>query len=77
MPRDLLPAVFELRGTDATMIQRPQSFAVVQLRGVSRTEPDAAAAAMATLRTEAAQAMAEDLEAQYQAALRARALDLL
>jgi hypothetical protein len=39
MPRDLLPQVFELRGTDATMVQRPQSFAVVQLRGVTRAEP--------------------------------------
>jgi peptidyl-prolyl cis-trans isomerase D len=72
MPRDLLPQVFELRGTDATMVQRPQSFAVVQLRGVTRAEPGDDAA-LAALRTEASQTMAEDLEAQYQAALRARA----
>lgn len=73
MPRDVLAPVFELRNTDATMVQRPQSFAVVQLLSVTRPELTDPAAAIATLRTEAAQTMAEDLEAQYQAALRARA----
>lgn len=73
MPRDLLAPVFELRGTDATMIERAQSFAVVQLIGVTPADLTAEAEALATLRTETAQAMAEDFEAQYQAALRARA----
>ncbi|WP_165585588.1 peptidylprolyl isomerase [Roseococcus sp. SYP-B2431] len=73
MPRDLLAPVFELRGQDATMVERPQSFAVVQLLSVSAPDLSGAAEALTTLRSETAQAMAEDLEAQYQAALRARA----
>ncbi|MDB5377192.1 MAG: hypothetical protein JWR00_1638 [Rubritepida sp.] len=73
MPRDLLAPVFELRGHDATMVERPQSFAVVQLLSVSTPDLSGSAEALTTLRTETAQAMAEDLEAQYQAALRARA----
>jgi peptidyl-prolyl cis-trans isomerase D len=73
MPRDLLPRLFELRGTDATMVQRPQSFAVIQLRGVTHPDLGDATAAVAALRAEASQTMAEDLETQLQAALRARA----
>lgn len=73
MPQDLLGPVFELRGTEATMVERPQSFAVVQLLAVTQADPSGEAAALTTLRAEVAQNMAEDLEAQYQAALRARA----
>lgn len=73
MPRDLLAPVFELRGRDATMVERPQSFAVLQLLGVTEPDLSTSAEALATLRSETTQAMAEDLEAQYQAALRARA----
>nr|WP_314073615.1 SurA N-terminal domain-containing protein [uncultured Roseococcus sp.] len=73
MPRDLLAPVFELRGRDATMIERPQSFAVVQLLGITEPDLSGSTEALATLRTETTQAMAEDLEAQYIAALRARA----
>ena len=73
MPRDLLAPVFELRGHDATMVERPQSFAVVQLLRVTEPDLSGQAEALATLRGETAQAMAEDLEAQYQAALRGRA----
>ena len=73
MPQDLLGSVFELRGTDATMVERPQSFAVMQLLAVTQVDPAGETDALATLRTEQAQSMAEDLETQYQAALRARA----
>lgn len=73
MPRDLLAPVFELRGRDATMVERPQSFAVIQLLSVSTPDLSGQAEALTTLRSETAQAMAEDLEAQFQAALRARA----
>jgi len=73
MPRDLLAPVFELRGQDATMVERPQSFAVLQLLTIGEPDLSGQAEALATLRTETTQAMAEDLEAQYQAALRARA----
>ncbi|MDB5415126.1 MAG: hypothetical protein JWR10_3461 [Rubritepida sp.] len=73
MPRDLLAPAFELRGTDATMVERPQSFAVIQLLSVTPGDTSGATEALAALRTEVAQTMAEDIEAQYQAALRARA----
>lgn len=73
MPRDLLAPVFELRGHDATMVERPQSFAVMQLLSVAAPDLSGSAEALTTLRSETAQTMAEDLEAQYQAALRARA----
>lgn len=73
MPREVLAPAFELRGTDATMVQLPRSFAVVQLLSVTPAEVAPDAAPLAALRTEQAQAMAEDLEAQFQAALRARA----
>ncbi len=73
MPRDLLAPVFELALNGTTMIERAQSFAVMQLLSVTPADLAGEAAAVATLRNEAAQAMAEDFEAQYQAALRARA----
>lgn len=73
MPREVLAPAFELRGTDATMVQLPRSFAVVQLLSVIPADATAAGEALATLRGQAAQAMAEDLEVQYQAALRSRA----
>ena len=73
MPRDLLAPVFELAANASTMIERPQSFAVMQLLSVTPADLAPEAAALATLRGETAQAMAEDFEAQYQAALRARA----
>jgi peptidyl-prolyl cis-trans isomerase D len=73
MPRDLLAPVFELAVNATTMIERAQSFAVMQLLGVTPADLSGEAAALATLRGETAQAMAEDFEAQYQAALRARA----
>lgn len=73
MPRDLLAPAFELRGTDTTMIERAQSFALVQLLSVTQADLSAETEALSALRTETAQDMAEDLEAQYQAALRARA----
>lgn len=73
MPRDLLAPVFELAPNATTMIERAQSFAVMQLLSVTAADLSGEAAQIAALRGEAAQAMAEDFETQYQAALRARA----
>jgi peptidyl-prolyl cis-trans isomerase D len=73
MPRDLLAPVFELAPNATTMIERAQSFAVMQLLSVTPADLSGAGAALTSLRGETAQAMAEDFEAQYQAALRARA----
>jgi peptidyl-prolyl cis-trans isomerase D len=73
MPRDLLAPVFELAPNASTMIERGQSFAVMQLLSMTPADLSAERSALATLRGETSQAMAEDFEAQYQAALRARA----
>lgn len=74
MPRDLLAPAFELRApSGATMLERPQSFAVMQLLSVTPAELGDQGEALANLRREAAQSVAEDLEAQFTAALRARA----
>ncbi|WP_084602607.1 peptidylprolyl isomerase [Rubritepida flocculans] len=73
MPRDLLAPSFELPAGGVTMVPRAQSFAVIQLLGVTRPEPPDLAEQLAALRREGAQAVAEDLETQHQAALRARA----
>jgi peptidyl-prolyl cis-trans isomerase D len=73
MPRDLLAPVFELAPNATTMVERAQSFAVMQLLSVTPADLSGAGAALTALRSEAAQAMAEDFETQYQAALRARA----
>jgi peptidyl-prolyl cis-trans isomerase D len=72
MPRELLPPVFELRVNEATMVQRPLSFAVVQLLSVQPADLDAATEALTALRGEVSQSVADDLEAQWTAALRAR-----
>ena len=73
MPRDLLAPVFELAPNATTMIERAQSFAVMQLLSVTPADLSGEAAQLGALRSETAQAMAEDFETQYQAALRARA----
>ena len=73
MPREALAPAFELRPGGATMVQLPRAFAVVQLLSVQPAEVAAQADALRALRAEVAQGMAEDLEAQWQAALRQRA----
>lgn len=73
MPRDLLAPTFELGANAVTMVPRPQSFAIIQLLSVTRPELPDVAEQLAALRRDGAQAIAEDLETQHQAALRARA----
>ena len=73
MPRDLLPAAFDIAPNAGTMVEREASFAVIQLREVHRADLSGEAEAVAATRTTAAQRMAEDLEVQFQQALRARA----
>jgi peptidyl-prolyl cis-trans isomerase D len=73
MPRDLLAPTFELGTNAVTMVARPQSFAVIQLLSVTRPELPDLAEQLTALRREGARAVAEDLETQHQAALRARA----
>ncbi len=74
LPRDLLGPAFELAAPrGATMVQRPGSFAVVQLVSVTPADLAGQGQALADVRRNSAQAVAEDLETQFVAALRARA----
>jgi len=72
VPRELLGPIFELRLNEVTMIPSPLSFTLVQLTGITRPEIEDRDAALATLRGETATTLADDLEAQFSAALRAR-----
>jgi peptidyl-prolyl cis-trans isomerase D len=73
VPPELLAPLLELKPKEATMVPTRDGFAVAQLLEVTEPDPDAAPDALARLRTEAGQAVAADLEAQFVAALRARA----
>ena len=55
------------------MVPTRDGFAVAQLLEVTEPDPDADKAALARLRGQAGRAIAADLEAQFVAALRARA----
>ena len=72
VPRELLGPIFELRVNEITMIPAPLSFSIVRLTGITRPEIEDREAALATLRGETVTALADDLEAQFSAALRAR-----
>ena len=72
VPRELLGPIFELRVSEVTMVPTPLSFSLVQLTAITRPEAEDRAAALATLRGETVAALADDLEAQFSAALRAR-----
>lgn len=73
MPRDLLAPTFELSANGVTMVELPQSFAVIQLTGVTPADLTGQEQPIAAVRATGAQRMADDIEVQYQAALRARA----
>lgn len=73
IPPELLPGLFNLKPGEATMAETRSGFAVAQLLEVVQADPAAAADAVERLRRETMAAVAEDLEAQYLAALRRRA----
>ena len=70
---ELLPPLFELPVGSATMVPTRTGFAVAQMAEVHPFDAASDEEALTTLRRETEQRMAEDLEAQFQAALRARA----
>jgi peptidyl-prolyl cis-trans isomerase D len=72
VPPELLAPLFELKLHEATMVPTRTGFAVAQLTEVTPADPDADAAALARIRSEATQAVANDLEMQFMTALRAR-----
>ena len=74
VPPELLAPLFELKTAgEATMVPTRDGFVVAQLLEVTEPDPDADPAALARLRDEAGRGVAADLEAQFVAALRARA----
>jgi peptidyl-prolyl cis-trans isomerase D len=73
VPRELLPVLFGLRPGEPTMVPTPRGFAVAQLLEIVPADPAGDADAVANARRAVQNQMAEDLEAQYAAALRQRA----
>jgi peptidyl-prolyl cis-trans isomerase D len=73
VPPELLPAIFGLGVNEVTMAPTRRGFAVAQLLDIVQADPAADPAALANVRRNAQAQAAEDLEAQYAAALRARA----
>jgi peptidyl-prolyl cis-trans isomerase D len=73
VPPELLPVIFGLRPNEPTMVPTRTGFAVAQLLEIQRPDPAADAEALANVRRNVQAQAAEDLEAQYAAALRARA----
>lgn len=73
VPPELLPVLFGLRVGEPTMVPTRAGFAVAQLLEVVPADPASDPEAVANARRAAQAQEAEDLEAQFQAALRNRA----
>jgi peptidyl-prolyl cis-trans isomerase D len=73
IPRELLPPLFGARVNEPVMVPTRAGFAVAQLLEVVTPDAAAEAEALANARRAAQLQQAEDLEAQYAAALRERA----
>lgn len=73
IPAELRAPLFELALNDATMVETRDGFVVAQVTEITAPDPAADAAALAQVRSEAEQGLAQDLESQYIAALRGRA----
>jgi peptidyl-prolyl cis-trans isomerase D len=73
IPRELLPGLFAAKLGEVTMAQTSDGFAVARLAEIIPADVAADAAGLARVKTEVEQSMQDDLEAQFAAALRARA----
>ncbi|MBU8540318.1 peptidylprolyl isomerase [Falsiroseomonas tokyonensis] len=73
VPRELLPVLFNIRVNEPTMVPTAAGFAVAQLLEVVSADPAADPTALENAKRSAQQQMADDLNAAYVAALRARA----
>ncbi|MCR0980503.1 peptidylprolyl isomerase [Roseomonas populi] len=73
IPAELLPGLFTLKPGEVTMATTAAGFAVAKLVEIIPADTAAAPDAQARAKTEVEQAMQDDLEAQFAAALRARA----
>ncbi|HEY8612254.1 MAG TPA: SurA N-terminal domain-containing protein [Roseomonas sp.] len=73
IPAGLLPGIFAAKVGEVTMAQTSDGFAVARLAEIIPADIAADAAGQARVKGEVEQAMQDDLEAQFAAALRARA----
>jgi peptidyl-prolyl cis-trans isomerase D len=72
VPPELLGPLFQLKLNEATMVRTRDGFAVAQALEITPGNPEADTAGLDRLRREVEQSVAEDLEVQFLAALRAR-----
>jgi peptidyl-prolyl cis-trans isomerase D len=72
VPPELLAPLFELAAGEATMVATRDGFAVGQVVAIQVADLSAEAAALDRMRAEVRRSIGDDLEAQFQAALRAR-----
>ncbi|HEY4251622.1 MAG TPA: hypothetical protein VGM87_10490, partial [Roseomonas sp.] len=72
IPPELVSPLFELARNEATMVATRTGFAVGQLTEISIPDLTAEADALARMRTEVTRSIGDDLEFQFQAAVRAR-----
>lgn len=73
LPPEILPPLFEAKRGEATMVEIRGGFAVASVAEILRIEPSSDPLGLGRVRVEIEQAVSEDLDQQYQAALRARA----
>ena len=73
VPAELLPPLFEAKRGEATMAEIRGGFAVASVADILRIDPASDPLGMGRVRVEIEQAVGDDLEQQFQAALRARA----
>ena len=73
VPSELLPILFGIRVGEPAMVPTRAGFAVAQLLEIVPPDAGAEAEALTNARRNAQAQIAEDLEAQFAAALRARA----
>jgi peptidyl-prolyl cis-trans isomerase D len=73
VPPELLPPLFEAKRGEATMAEIRGGFAVASVADILRIDPATDPLGMGRVRVEIEQAVADDLEQQFQAALRVRA----
>jgi peptidyl-prolyl cis-trans isomerase D len=73
VPPELLPPLFEARRGEATMAEIRGGFAVASVAEILRLDPASDPLGMGRVRVEIEQAVGDDLEQQFQAALRVRA----
>ncbi|MCA3302738.1 MAG: SurA N-terminal domain-containing protein [Roseomonas sp.] len=73
VPPELLPPLFEAKRGEATMAEIRGGFAVASVADILRIDPATDPLGMGRVRVEIEQAVGDDLEQQFQAALRVRA----